>query len=162
MKKNMLSMLAAMAATAAFAAANDVLVTFSTPGPDRYADGKPVMDGECYALCWSKNFDGFAINSDGTATGGEVVLFAPLAKAGCCPKVVFEVDADKFDAKGYANGKWAVYLLDTRRFTTNADGKLSVSLAGNLKGVNTSGMVGGAVWPSPRSRASAYTRAMCT
>jgi len=145
MKKNMLSMLAAMAATAAFAAANDVLVTFSTPGPDRYADGKPVMDGECYALCWSKNFDGFAINSDGTATGGEVVLFAPLAKAGCCPKVVFEVDADKFDAKGYANGKWAVYLLDTRRFTTNADGKLSVSLAGNLKGVNTSGMVGGAV-----------------
>ncbi|MBO6167255.1 MAG: hypothetical protein J6P13_02760 [Kiritimatiellae bacterium] len=145
MKKNMLSLFAAMAATAAFAAANDVLITFSTPGPDKYADGKAVMDGECYALCWSKNFDAFAINSDGTATGGEVVLFAPLAKAGRCPKVVFEVDAGKFDAKGYANGKWAVYLLDTRKFTTSADGKLSVSLAGSLKGVNTSGMVGSAV-----------------
>ncbi len=145
MKKNMLSMLAAMAATAAFAAANDVLITFSTPGPDRYADGKTVMDGECYALCWAKNFDAFSINPDGTATGGEVVLTAPKARDGRCTTVVFEINADYYERKGFADGKWAVYLLDTRRFTTDADGKLVVTLAGNSKTVNTSGMVGGAV-----------------
>ena len=145
MKKTMLSMLAAMAATAAFAAANDVLITFSTPGPDRYADGKTVMDGECYALCWAKNFDAFSINPDGTATGGEVVLTAPKARDGRCTTVVFEINADYYERKGFADGKWAVYLLDTRRFTTDSDGKLVVTLAGNSKTVNTSGMVGGAV-----------------
>ena len=35
--------------------------------------------------------------------------------------------------------------MDTRRFTTDSDGKLVVTLAGNSKTVNTSGMVGGAV-----------------
>ena len=137
MKKNMLSMLAAMAATAAFAAANDVLITFSTPGPDRYADGKTVMDGECYALCWSKDFSKFAVKSDGTAEGGEVVLKAPLAKNGRCPSVTFEVDADEAATK-YAGGEWAVYLLDTRRFA--ADGTASVAGAA-ARSVNTSGLV---------------------
>ncbi|MBQ8125761.1 MAG: hypothetical protein IJ173_07735, partial [Kiritimatiellae bacterium] len=52
---------------AAFAAQNDALVTFSTKGPDCYADGTTVLDGECYALCWSKDFANFAIRADGTA-----------------------------------------------------------------------------------------------
>ena len=145
MKKTMLSMVAALAASAAFSAVNDMMITFSTPGPDTYADGKAVMDGERYALCWSKDFSQFKINPDGTATGGEVVLVAPKASGGRCPTVVFEVNADYYDRKGFADGKWAVYLLDTRRFTTAADGSLVVTLAGNSKTVNTSGMVGGAV-----------------
>ena len=145
MKKTMLSMVAAFAAGAAFAAVNDMIVTFSTPGPDVYADGKTVLDGENYALCWSKDFSEFKIESDGTATGGEVVLVAPKAKNGRCPTVAFEVNADYYDRKGYADGKWAVYLLDTRKFTTGEDGSLVVTLAGNAKSVNTSGMVGGAV-----------------
>ena len=145
MKKTMLSMVAALAASAAFSAVNDMMITFSTPGPDTYADGKAVMDGERYALCWSKDFSQFKINPDGTATGGEVVLVAPKASGGRCPTVVFEVNADYYDRKGFKDGKWAVYLLDTRRFTTDSDGKLVVTLAGNSKTVNTSGMVGGAV-----------------
>ena len=145
MKKTMLSMVAALAASAAFSAVNDMMITFSTPGPDTYADGKAVMDGERYALCWSKDFSQFKINPDGTATGGEVVLVAPKASGGRCPTMVFEVNADYYDRKGFADGKWAVYLLDTRRFTTAADGSLVVTLAGNSKTVNTSGMVGGAV-----------------
>lgn len=33
-----------------FAGITDYVATFSTPGPDRYADGTVVADGECYAL----------------------------------------------------------------------------------------------------------------
>ena len=137
MKKAMFSMLAAFAATAAFAAANDMLVSFSTKGPDKYADGSTVMDGECYALCWSKDFSKFAIKSDGTADGGDILLKAPVAKGGRCPTVMFEVSADLAEGK-YAGGEWAVYLLDTRSFSV--DGKAVVRGA-SAKVVNTSGRV---------------------
>ncbi len=126
-----------LSASAAFAAQNDALVTFSTKGPDKYADGKVVMDGECYALCWSKDFSQFAIKADGSAEGGELVLKAPVAKGGRCPAVTFQVAADKVAAK-YAGGKWAVYLLDTRRFA--ADGSATVAGAA-AKSVNTIGFV---------------------
>lgn len=137
MKKTMLSMFAAMAATAAFAAANDVLITFSTPGPDTYADGTPVLDGERYALCWSTDFDQFKIKSDGTAEGGVVVIKAPVAKNHRCPSMLFEVDAD-YAAQNFSGGEWAVYLLDTRVF--GKDGK--ATLAKTVSSVNTAGAVG--------------------
>ena len=136
--KSLFTVVAAAALSgAALAAQNDMLVTFSTKGPDMYADGRVVMDGECYALCWSKDFSKFAIRSDGSAEGGAVVLKAPLAKGGRCPSVVFEVDADEAAAK-YAGGEWAVYLLDTRSFA--ADGTARVAGA-SAKSVNTSGLV---------------------
>lgn len=144
MKKIHISMIAAMAACAAFAAADDVLVTFSTPGPDTYADGSTVLDGEFYALCWSTNFPDFKINSDGTADGGSIVLAAPIAKNGRCPTIVYEVDA-KLAASDYVGGEWAVYLLDTRNFTKDAEGKVIASLSGSTSKVNTSGNVGTAV-----------------
>ena len=131
MKKLITLGFAALAAGITFAAANDVLITFSTPGPDTYADGTTVLDGEFYALCWSKNFANFTINADGTATGGKIVLKAPLAKGGRCPTIVFEVDAAEAAAEQYSTGSWAVYMLDTRKFGKNA--------------VNTVGMVGSTV-----------------
>ena len=131
MKKLVALGFAALAAGMTFAAANDVLITFSTPGPDTYADGSTVVNGECYALCWSKDFSAFAINADGTATGGEIVLKAPVAKGGRCPTVVFEIDADYAAAKNFASGSWAVFLLDTRSFGGNK--------------VNTTGQVGASV-----------------
>ena len=141
MKKINISMIAAMAACAAFAAADDILVTFSTPGPDTYADGSTVLDGEYYALCWSTNFPDFKINSDGTAEGGKVVLAAPIAKNGRCPTIVYEVDA-ALAASDYVGGDWAVYLLDTRKFTRDGEGNLVASLSGTASKVNTSGQVG--------------------
>ena len=134
MKKTMLSMVCAVAAGAAFAAANDLLISFSTPGPDKYADGSTVLDGERYALCWSTNFSQFAIKADGTAVGGKVVVSAPVAKGGRCPSVVYEVDAEY--AKQFSGGEWSVYLLDTRTFA-----KDGVALGSR---VNTVGYVGGA------------------
>jgi len=113
----------------AFAAANDTLISFSTPGPDVYADGTAVLDGECYALVWTKagaTFAGFA--ADGTAVGSDskVVVFAPVAKGGRCPTVVFELDAAL--AESYQGGSFGVYLCDTRL----ANGKVG--------GLNAKGM----------------------
>lgn len=132
--------IAALAASAAFGAANDVLVTFSTPGPDKYADGKTVMDGERYALVYVADEANFKITADGKAEGGEIVLSAPVAKNGRCPVVMFEVDA-ALAAKKYSGGKWAVYLLDTRTFSKNAAGEIVAKLSGGGT-VNTVGLVG--------------------
>ena len=50
-----------------FAGITDYVATFSTPGPDRYADGTVVADGECYALVWSPKGSTFAgFSADGT------------------------------------------------------------------------------------------------
>lgn len=137
MKKLVTLAFATIAAGATFAAANDLLITFSTLGPDKYADGTTVLDGERYALCWSEDFSQFAIKPDGTAEGGNVVLKARVAKGGRCPTTVFEVDA----AKAPTGGEWAVYLLDTRVFA--ADG--TASIPPSLKAVNTVGLVGASV-----------------
>ena len=139
MKKLVTLGIAALAAGATFAAANDLLITFSTPGPDKYADGTTVLDGERYALCWSEDFSQFKINPDGTAEGGKVVLKARVAKGGRCPTTVFEVDA----AKVPTGGEWAVYLLDTRTFAADGTASIPASLA--VAKVNTSGLAGASV-----------------
>ena len=156
MKKLMTVGCALALAGAALAAANDVLITFSTPGPDTYADGTTVLDGERYALCWSKDFSQFAIKADGTAEGGAVVLKAPIAKGGRCPMTVFEIDAD-YAARNFAGGEWAVYLLDTRTFASNG----AASLAGVAGTVNTAGQVGTVTVGSGTVRARRRRRASC-
>ena len=147
-------MIAAMAACATFAAADDILVTFSTPGTDTYVDGTTVLDNEYYALCWSTNFPDFKINPDGTAEGGSIVLAAPIANDGRCPTIVYEVDAT-LAASDYVGGEWAVYMLDTRKFTRDGEGNLVASLSGSSKSVNMSGQVGTAV-AGPGSVANLY------
>ena len=114
--KKLLSIGCAVMALGAFAAADDVLISFSTPGQDKYADGSTVLDGECYALVWTKGAQFGGINTDGTCVnaGDAIVLLAPLAKNGKCPPVVFEIDSAVYAEKKYAEGKFGVYLLDTR------------------------------------------------
>ena len=101
----------------AFAFANsveDARIAFSTQGPDRYADGSVVLDGECYALVWSKDgeFNGFSANGECVDAEDRIVLIAPIAKGGRCPSVLFQIPAA--EANELAGGKYAVYLLDTR------------------------------------------------
>ena len=96
-------------------ALDDRLARFSTPGPDRYADGSVVVDGECYALVWSpvgRVFSGF--NADGTAASSvdRVVLAGPLAQDGKCRDSIFQIPAAEYEA--LKNGAWAVCLVDTR------------------------------------------------
>lgn len=93
----------------------DKLLRFSTIGPDRYADGSVVADGECYALVWSPEgtaFSGF--NADGSAISADdrIVLAAALALNGKCRDSVFQVPAEEYEElKG---GEWSVCLVDTR------------------------------------------------
>ena len=148
MKRLMTMLGVAGLAVASFAAVDDTLITFSTPGPDKYADGTDVLPGECYALVWSADgqFDG--IKADGTTvdSADKVVLVAQAAKAGAngtyCPPLLYQVDADL--AKTLEKGVYAVYLLDTR--VTAADGAVAVGGVdenGALKAVNSYGSVSG-------------------
>ena len=102
-------------AAEAFAGMADKVLRFSTVGPDRYADGSVVVDGECYALVWSpagKTFSGF--NADGTPVSSSdyVVLAGALAQGGRCRDAIFQVPAVEYAA--LEGGVWAVCLVDTR------------------------------------------------
>ena len=143
MNRMVVFLAAAAFASAAFAAANDGLVVFSTKGPDKYADGATVMDGECYALAWTPSgSDGVKVAADGTAQGGEIALVAPVAKGGRCPKVLFEVDAADLEAK-YKDGSWSVILLDTRRWGADGTAKPAGTVNGKVGVVNATGVVAG-------------------
>ena len=104
-----------MATGGASASMEDKVLRFSTIGPDRYADGSVVMDGECYALVWSPKgtaFSGF--NADGTPVSStdRVVLAAALAKDGKCRDCNFQVPVEEYNE--LEGGEWAVCLVDTR------------------------------------------------
>ena len=145
MKKSFLVFAAAALAGVAFGAANDAMIEFSTKGPDTYADGSPVLDGECYALVWMKNgAEGLTIAADGSTEGGEIVLAASLAKDKCCPTVYFEVNADDLETK-YVGGSWGVYLLDTRRWGADGSVKPAGTVNGKVRLVNAAGKVPGSV-----------------
>ena len=113
--KKFASLICLLMAAAAFSGIDDKVLRFSTPGPDRYADGSRVLDGECYALVWSPKGTAFAgFNADGTAVSANdrVVLAAPLAQDGKCRDSIFQVPAAEYAA--LAGGEWAVCLVDTR------------------------------------------------
>ena len=119
-------------AFAASAAIDDALLAFSTVGPDKYADGTTVLDGECYALVWTADgatFGGIAADGTTIKDTDKIVLVAPVAKKGRCPRVLFQIDSAKVDE--LANGSYGVYLLDTR--VTAADGATKPAGAKNGK-----------------------------
>ena len=117
--KNILMTILAAVAIPAMAGQDNILATFSTKGPDCYADGTVVKDGECYALVWTKTGATFAgITVTGEAAGDQdlnrVLCVAPLAKDGRCREVVVEVN--KVVADQYAGaGTFSLHLLDTRK-----------------------------------------------
>ena len=125
MKKH-IALIGALLGATLFAAENDALLTFGTPGTDRYADGTVVMNGECYALVWTKDgttFGGFTAECKPVSETDKLVLVAPLAKSGRCPTTVLELDAAA--ASQYDGGTFGLYLLDTRVRAT--DGKVSLA-----------------------------------
>ncbi len=138
MKQTLAGMMALGLTFASAAAMDDALLTFSTPGPDKYADGATVLDGECYALVWTATGAAFAgLNADGTpvAATDRLLLLAPLAKNGACPQTLFQVDAATADAlKG--KGSYGIYLLDTRVKAEDGAVKLAVVKDGKPAAVN--------------------------
>ncbi|MBR4259778.1 MAG: hypothetical protein IKQ17_12160 [Kiritimatiellae bacterium] len=104
--KKTIAAICAFASAVAVAGMNDLLISFSTPGPDKYADGSEVQVGECYSLVGTK--------ADGTQ---DIVLNYQTKLAGKCSPVVYMVD--EVTAANYTS--WDVYLTDTRDFAK--DGK---------------------------------------
>lgn len=102
MKKTIAALFAILSA-AVFAGAGDVLITFSTPGPDTYADGSPVLTNETYGL--------FYTDAQGVQDPVPVLTYK-TREAGRCTPVMFVIDESK--AAKYRSGKLEVYLLDTR------------------------------------------------
>ena len=126
----------------AYGSMQDKLARFSTPGPDCYADGTIVRDGECYALVWSPAGTAFAgFNADGTPVSSRdrVVLAGALAQDGKCRDAVFQIPAAKYEMlKG---GEWAVCLVDTR----NLAGVPTGTKNGKPVRVNRWGIISGGV-----------------
>ena len=119
MKKTIAFLAAGLCAGTLLAGMNNVVIQFTTVGPDKYADGTTVMDGECYALVWTPTGSEFqGINAEGEAAGdSKVAVKAPIAIGGKCPNVQFQID-ETFAKANYPDGTWGVYLLDTRKFAT--------------------------------------------
>jgi hypothetical protein len=90
----------------------DSVIVFSTVGPDKYADGSTVLDGELYALVWTSDgvFEGFSADGKALDAKDRIIVASPLAKDGRCPKVMFQIP--KKNASN--NGKFEVFLMDTR------------------------------------------------
>ena len=134
MKKSMVAVIAGLVSAAVFADVSDIVtVSFSTPGPDRYADGEQVLDNECYALVWTPEGAEFAgINADGTAVApSKVALKAAVAAGGKCPNVNFQIDSAYIKAVTEDKaGTWGVYLLDTRKYATDENGVVLTDAAG--------------------------------
>jgi len=130
----------AVASVAAGGVTEDATVlTIGTAGPDRYADGATVLDGECYALVWRAKGHAFAgFRADGTvaeSAHARVLCLAPLAKGGRCPDTTFVVDSRVLAACG-AGGTFGLYLLDSRRWDDKG-----VATPAGLKGIHGSVLV---------------------
>jgi len=108
-----------VAGSLAFAGVDNVTIAFSTPGPDKYADGTTVLDGEKYALVWTPTGSTFAgVAADGTAVAPSKVVLKAVAAGGHCPNVLFQID-ETYAAANYPNGSWTVVMLDTRKFAVD-------------------------------------------
>ncbi len=124
---------AVTAGASAFADMDNVMLTFSTKGPDKYADGSVVADGEFYALVWIARpavavgieADGKAVGLDAAGnkieSGTKVLAVKSLAENGACKEYTFQIVAEYAKSK-LTDGEYALVLLDTRK----ADGTPSV------------------------------------
>ena len=128
-----IALICALFCSTLFAAQNDTLLTFSTPGPDKYADGSAVLNGESYAVVWTKDgatFGGLTAEGTVISENDKLVFIAPIAKDARCPLSVLSISAEAMEQ--YKNGTFSLYLLDTR--VKKSDGKTGLA-AKTEKGV---------------------------
>lgn len=112
--KKLIASLAVLGSACVFAGIDDTSVIISTKGPDTYADGTQVLDGECYALCWSAGEFG-GIKADCTPVNEEdrILGVFPSAKDGKCRLFKYTLTKDQFDE----GGNITLWLLDTRVYS---------------------------------------------
>ncbi len=114
--KKILTTLAVLAtASVLMADLSDLTLSFSTSGPDSYADGSPVAVGETYLLVYvSENSSGFAgIQMDGSLVdpvNNRVATTSTAIRGAKCGFKAIQYPASLFPA----GGSWVIVLLDTR------------------------------------------------
>lgn len=132
MKKTIAALFAIVSA-AVFAGANDLLISFSSPDGDTYADGKPVLKGELYALVFTPA---------GENAEPQTVFTFATKEAGHCSPVVYVVS--ETNQLRYASGTWSVYLLDTRNYEGDPEKDVYVQDGDTIKENNTRAKVSNA------------------
>lgn len=117
----------------------DSAIVFSTVGPDKYADGSTVLDGELYALVWTADgvFEGFSADGKALDEKDKILIVAPLAKDGRCPKVMFQIPK----ANAATSGKFEVFLMDTRVVSSSGVATPRGAVKGEVQLVNGYGRV---------------------
>ena len=125
MKKLLTFASAFLTAVSLFAAntGDTALMEFYTSGPDTYADGTPVVEGETYLFVYVPAGATFGIDTQGALQGGAVKLGQAAAwkdEAGNvrCPYRVLNYSTKEYPA----GGSFQIVLLDTRVNTTTLGG----------------------------------------
>lgn len=100
--------------SASAAGLSQLTLTISTPGPDAYADGTPVLVGETYLLVYVKEGATFqGVYPDGSLVDTENNVIATTGVAVKGSKCGFK--AVQYPAGLYpSGGSWMIVLLDTR------------------------------------------------
>lgn len=115
--KKLISTVALMVAATAVWAANpgsELTLSFSTQGPDTYADGTPVAVGETYLLVYVAGGSSFAgVQMDGTLVDPVNNKIATTSSAIRGSKCAFKA-IQYPDSLFPASGSWTIVLLDTR------------------------------------------------
>ncbi len=121
-----------------FGEANLTFVTLKSDGPDKYADGTVVKNGERYAVVYAADPGQVKFLANGKVTGGTLVLTSPIAKDGGCPETCFQLGENL--TKDCSGGDYKLFLLDTRL----ADGSIAPAVNGKVPLVNGYALVEGA------------------
>lgn len=94
--------------------ANPLTFAFSTPGPDAYADGTPVKNGEKYLLVYVRQgaeFKGVLMSGELADPVNNVIAATGTAVEGAkCGFKAVQYSADVYPE----GGAWLIVLLDTR------------------------------------------------
>ncbi len=108
-------------------------LAISTPGPDTYADGTPVLVGESYLLVYVNQGATFqGLYMDGTLVDPEnnkIAIKARAVEGAKCGYTPIQYPAELFPA----GGSWVLVVLDSR----TADGAVGGLVAGQGTGVAT-------------------------
>jgi len=118
-------------------------MTISTPGPDYYKDGTPVLDGETYLLVYLKTnavFQGVLMNGSLVDPVNNVVATTAHALNGACLFKPIQYSTSDFPA----SGQWTIVMLDTRKADGTVGGfVVSSGASATVSGAQVASQPGG-------------------
>ncbi len=124
--KQMFSIVTGLLLAVSLLGSDQLTLSMSTPGPDTYADGTPVLTGETYLLVYVKAGSAFhGLYTDGSlvdTVNNQIVTKACAVEGSKCGFKAIQYPADSFPG----GGSWTIVVLDTRM----SDGTVGGLVAG--------------------------------